>query len=242
VTAWWAVLDLKALEESKEKKDLELLGSIKEFHPSKAYTVIFGPQISYMAGIVEESKLVFCMMSRAEKGSYSDPTSVKERALSASKEFPDVVRTLVDLSPPDSIAETLLYDIERFPHWSSKSSRCFLIGDAAHAMTPFLGLGANSAMNDGFVLAKLLLLEQQLSKSDVLSPESLSAVASRYEARRKGSLEGIVDKAASTGKWLVPSSRFGNWILKAGLYLTPSSLVVNEISSGDAVNDVSDLM
>jgi 2-polyprenyl-6-methoxyphenol hydroxylase-like FAD-dependent oxidoreductase len=49
----------------------------------------------------------------------------------------------------------------------------FLIGDAAHAMTPNLGQGANSAMVDALVLVRLLAQE-----------DSLVAVAERYHRLR----------------------------------------------------------
>ena len=40
--------------------------------------------------------------------------------------------------------------------WVSKSGRAVLLGDAAHAMAPFLGQGANQAIQDGYCLASCL--------------------------------------------------------------------------------------
>jgi 2-polyprenyl-6-methoxyphenol hydroxylase-like FAD-dependent oxidoreductase len=59
--------------------------------------------------------------------------------------------------------------------WSR--SPVFLVGDAAHAMTPYLGQGANSALVDALVLSPLLAQELH-GRGD------LGAVARRYQAVR----------------------------------------------------------
>src|SRR4029077_5924988 len=58
------------------------------------------------------------------------------------------------------------------------SGGCFLLGDAAHAMAPNLGQGANSAMVDALVLVRLL--HETLGGGG--SPR---AVGRRYEAVRR---------------------------------------------------------
>jgi salicylate hydroxylase len=54
----------------------------------------------------------------------------------------------------------------------------FLVGDAAHAMTPYLGQGANSALVDALVLSRLLARELH-GRGD------LAALAGRYEGVRR---------------------------------------------------------
>jgi 2-polyprenyl-6-methoxyphenol hydroxylase-like FAD-dependent oxidoreductase len=54
----------------------------------------------------------------------------------------------------------------------------FLVGDAAHAMTPYLGQGANSALVDALVLSRLLAAEFQ-GRGD------LAAVGRRYQVVRR---------------------------------------------------------
>ncbi|MGZ5925301.1 MAG: FAD-dependent monooxygenase [Rhizomicrobium sp.] len=59
------------------------------------------------------------------------------------------------------------------PSWVL-GGRIALLGDAAHAMTPFLGQGASSAIEDGVVLARCFGLESDTARA-----------LARYEAARK---------------------------------------------------------
>ncbi|WP_188579338.1 FAD-dependent monooxygenase [Azorhizobium oxalatiphilum] len=65
-----------------------------------------------------------------------------------------------------------LYDLDPLPRWSQ--GRVTLLGDAAHAMLPFLAQGAAQAIEDAAVLAQVLGREG-------ISPDALS----QYEAIRR---------------------------------------------------------
>jgi len=63
--------------------------------------------------------------------------------------------------------------------WTSPSGKRVLIGDAAHAMPPFLGQGANQAIQDAFCLAEKL---SELKSGDIATvKDALKA----YERQRK---------------------------------------------------------
>ena len=49
-----------------------------------------------------------------------------------------------------------VYEHSATAPWVSKGGRAVLLGDAAHAMAPFLGQGANQAIQDGYCLADRL--------------------------------------------------------------------------------------
>ncbi len=66
-----------------------------------------------------------------------------------------------------------LFSRDPIPGWSQ--GRITLLGDACHSMLPFLGQGANIAVEDGFVLARCL----------DASPEDIPAAFARYEAARR---------------------------------------------------------
>lgn len=56
----------------------------------------------------------------------------------------------------DRCFELGVYEHSATAPWVSKRGRAVLLGDAAHAMAPFLGQGANQAIQDGYCLATCL--------------------------------------------------------------------------------------
>ena len=56
-------------------------------------------------------------------------------------------------APPEGTAKWALYDRDPLPFWTK--GRVTLLGDAAHPMLPFLGLGAAMGIEDGVVLARV---------------------------------------------------------------------------------------
>ena len=79
--------------------------------------------------------------------------------------------------------------------------RVFLVGDAAHAMTPNLGQGANSAMTDALVLINLLAEHR----------DDPAAAGARYEGIRKPFVTRIQRTALFGGtiaSWTLPFARF----------------------------------
>jgi salicylate hydroxylase len=64
------------------------------------------------------------------------------------------VTGLIEAAPPDRIIKWALFARDPVPAWSA--GRAVLLGDAAHPMLPFLGLGASMAIEDGVILARAL--------------------------------------------------------------------------------------
>ncbi|WP_273735290.1 FAD-dependent monooxygenase [Mycolicibacterium septicum] len=84
-----------------------------------------------------------------------------------------------------------LYDRDPLAHWSR--GRLTLLGDAAHAMLPHMGQGANQAVEDAMALAVLL---RGLDTSDV--PDALI----RYERLRRGRTAAIQQGSRTNGELL----------------------------------------
>ena len=62
---------------------------------------------------------------------------------------------MIDATPPDQIFKWALHARAPLESWIAGSVT--LLGDAAHAMLPFMGMGAATAIEDGMVLARCLI-------------------------------------------------------------------------------------
>jgi salicylate hydroxylase len=106
-----------------------------------------------------------------------------EEFLEIFADFHGDVRGLIALAPPASLIKWGLFVRPPLEIWSR--GRVVLIGDAAHPILPFLGLGAALAIEDGVVLARAL--EQASSPSQAFAAFQ-RARADRVETVRQASI------------------------------------------------------
>jgi 2-polyprenyl-6-methoxyphenol hydroxylase-like FAD-dependent oxidoreductase len=111
--------------------------------------------------------------------------------------------------------DLLVNDVVRVDCRRWHDGRLVLLGDAAHAMAPTMGQGANSALVDAAVLA------QELAR-----PQPLPAALERYDARRRAAVRVVQDRAdrvARLAHLTSPVLRSGrNWAMR-GLGRLPGS-------------------
>ena len=70
--------------------------------------------------------------------------------------WPDVIQSALENINQDTLKVWPFYAIPRLENWASDGKRVILTGDAAHAMPPTMGQGANQAFEDAYTLASLL--------------------------------------------------------------------------------------
>lgn len=91
-------------------------------------------------------------------------------------------------TPAESVLHNDIYDLS-LPLVSFVNGRVVLLGDAAHAMTPNLGRGACSAIEDAGALAR-----------HVREAPELETALSRYDAQRRPVTTSLIKRSRSIGR------------------------------------------
>jgi 2-polyprenyl-6-methoxyphenol hydroxylase-like FAD-dependent oxidoreductase len=94
---------------------------------------------------------------------------------------------LVDMTRPDQITRTDIFDRHPIDCWVDR--RAVLLGDAAHPMTPNLGMGACQAIEDAVALADALRREA-----------TVDAALARYQTRRISRANSFVERPFRLGQ------------------------------------------
>lgn len=111
---------------------------------------------------------------------------------------------LLALTPPDQITRTDIFDRPPIDCWVD--GRAVLLGDAAHPMTPNLGMGACQAIEDAVVLADALGRESGVDASLV-----------RYQTRRLSRANSFVERSFRFGQIAHISSPLLRWLRDGAL-------------------------
>jgi 2-polyprenyl-6-methoxyphenol hydroxylase-like FAD-dependent oxidoreductase len=99
--------------------------------------------------------------------------------------WPDVVQSALEAMPVDQMGFWAFYGIPPLPSWLSESKRIIIVGDAAHAIPPTAGQGANQAFEDVRALATLLAK---------LSPQvPLDKAATQWQAYRQARVNKVLE-------------------------------------------------
>jgi 2-polyprenyl-6-methoxyphenol hydroxylase-like FAD-dependent oxidoreductase len=100
----------------------------------------------------------------------------------------DPIPALIDATPPGHVLQHDLHHLAT-PLPSYVRGRIALLGDAAHAMPPFLGQGGGQALEDAVVLAHAVSTE-----------DSITAALRAYDARRRPRSQQVARASVRAGK------------------------------------------
>lgn len=103
---------------------------------------------------VRQNMIYFFATICAPEGGKDDPATLKNDLRKNFGEFGALPLQLIEAAESQKIIRTDIFDFAPIPTWCK--GRIALMGDAAHATTPNLGQGGCQAVEDAFVVAKML--------------------------------------------------------------------------------------
>ena len=135
--------------------------------------VFLGPRRTFNRYTLRAGEIVNCVGIVAKEGWTHEGWSIPATREELTEDFkgwhPDVTGLM---QKAGSLIKWGIFDRAPLPQW--RRGRASLLGDAAHAMLPFLGMGAAMAIEDGMILARAFAAES-----------AAEAALDRYEAARR---------------------------------------------------------
>jgi len=122
---------------------------------------------------------------------------------------PDILNIIAATKKEKIIVSDIL-DLKPINKWQSEN--VCLIGDAAHATTPNLGQGACQAIEDAYILGKLL--DKGIAIGDTFK---------EYENLRRKKAHAIVNTSWTVGKMAHIENSFGIWLRNLAMKNLPKS-------------------
>ncbi|XP_071696942.1 monooxygenase 2-like [Rutidosis leptorrhynchoides] len=156
-------------------------------------TYIYGQGVR--AGFAPASKTKvywFVIFNSPEPGPrITDPLVLKNQTKELIKKWPSELQNIIDATPDDTIIRTPIADRWLWPGLSPRASSggVVLVGDAWHPMTPNLGQGACSALEDA------LILVEKLAPALKAGPTVIENAMRSYENERWSRIFSITIKA-----------------------------------------------
>jgi len=119
--------------------------------------------------------------------------------------LPDIVAAVIAATESNQIVRARIAHAYPVEHWRDR--RVVLLGDAAHTLSPFAGMGACSAIEDAAQLVEELTSSKPLDE----------AIASYVERRRAKTFE--IEKRGRRNEWMMMTgnpvvARARDWILE----------------------------
>lgn len=120
------------------------------------------------------------------------PTDLGAFCRERARGFSQRVQQLIASTPPEHLQRWEIRDRPPLKQWSK--GRVTLVGDAAHATSPYAAYGAGMSIEDGYFLAR------ELAAADMADTTAVRAALQRYEDRRKPHTSTVTQGAYFTGR------------------------------------------
>jgi 2-polyprenyl-6-methoxyphenol hydroxylase-like FAD-dependent oxidoreductase len=147
-----------------------------------------------------------------------DPPVSKDELLERVAGLPEIIGAAVEATPEDQIVRTSVR--HGFPPKSWHQGRVLLLGDAAHTLSPFAGMGACSTIEDVAQLTELLASE-----------DDLDSALGAFQEHREGDVTRIEKTGRRNEKMMMPANGLLYWARNELFMHTPDDKLV-EIAEG----------
>ncbi|MBV8325220.1 FAD-dependent monooxygenase [Chryseobacterium sp.] len=145
--------------------------------------------------------------------------NAKEKDLTKSfRDFHSDIQSIVSQCGDSAIFTSNIADLKPIDCWQQE--QVCLVGDAAHATTPNLGQGACQAIEDAYVLGKLLAKEQDIQTA-----------FQQYEAIRMPKALQVVSSSRIVGRLAHVDNRLGVWLRNNLMKNIPASANRKQLES-----------
>ena len=131
---------------------------------------------------------------------------------------PAVIQQCMDVTSEEQMVSTKAGDLLALDPWYE--GRLLLIGDAAHATSPYAGMGACAAISDAHALAQLLVQDQDIE-----------SVFKNFQSQQKPVADAIIKESRHGLDMSTCRSKFRNWIRDWGLSHIPEQKMHQIVSA-----------
>ncbi len=153
-----------------------------------------------------------------------EPPPDKRELLARVAELPEIVAAAVQATPDEEIVRTEVR--HGYPPKSWHDGRVVLLGDAAHTLSPFAGMGACSTIEDVAHLVRLLESEDDLDRA-------LTA----FQEEREGDVTRIEKTGRRNESMMMPTNPLLYWVRNESFKHAPDQKLVEiaeEMTGGEA--------
>ncbi len=163
-----------------------------------------------------KDRLYWWTAQNAPEGKLIPQDQRRDFLLNEFKNWPSAITDYIAATPTEQILQNDLYDKVPVSGWTS--GHVTLLGDAAHPTTPNLGQGANMAIDDAIVLARVL------AQSD-----DVHNALQQYEAARLARTTMIVRRSWQFGYLTSWTNSLAVWFREQFVRFTPRRVLEGEL-------------
>ena len=201
------------LERSRYKVIEGITPFDRRYLPEGQHKQVWGSRARCGVGWVDDERVRWFLGGRGV-ALVDDPPLSKDDLLERVADMPEIVPAVVDATDPDQIVTTEVR--HGYPPKSWHQDRVVLLGDSAHTLSPFAGMGACSTIEDVAHLVDLLH-----------SCDELDDALDRFQGDREGDVARI-ERSGRRNEWMMmPTNALIYWARNEALGHTPDEKLLS---------------